>query len=551
MLLDFYGFETNPFHPSRDPQFYYASRSHREASALIRRAVEERGGLVVVTGDGACGKTSLLEALKRQEWPDGVISVTFLNPLITFSKLLHSIHERLFPDLTPAPTQNELLGQLTRELSRPSTRHWRVLLLIDEAQHLPPDTAAQLGRLLAIKNSNGRVFQIVLSGQEELNHRLEDERLSHLPALIHSRCEISALEPGEVAAYVDHRIRAALAMDADPEGFFTREALERIGAVSEGRPGRINRYCHEVLTAGARFRERPVSLATARSILPADPEEKRRSPRWLPTLAAAATVFLLVTAGWMAVGRWGKEPLQQSASDRGPAAVPTSSASQPGESPGRSELTNASEATVGEQIDDRTVFVDSGEQAAGASDAALEQRVDTWVNTLSGLESEQAALIVVGAERTPSDAALPGGSTKNGNANQFETPAAEPAIQTAERGATPDGAPRGRQPGTDDTTVRTPLVVTPSEFETLTVAPAPEPGAAITSGAQLSIVSYPAATVLVDGVSIGTTPVMGFKVGAGRHLVEVVSNGRRQVRTEVIREREHRQLSFRFDKEPP
>src|SRR5712671_1503765 len=63
MDLEFYGLAEPPFSLTSNPRFLYNSRAFAAAWASIVRAVEQREGVVVITGEGGVGKSMLCRAL--------------------------------------------------------------------------------------------------------------------------------------------------------------------------------------------------------------------------------------------------------------------------------------------------------------------------------------------------------------------------------------------------------------------------------------------------------------------------------------------------------
>src|SRR5262245_46518525 len=61
--LDFYEFARAPFGPSADSEFLYWSPARQELCRTFVRAIAERKGLMMLTGAGGVGKTTLLQAV--------------------------------------------------------------------------------------------------------------------------------------------------------------------------------------------------------------------------------------------------------------------------------------------------------------------------------------------------------------------------------------------------------------------------------------------------------------------------------------------------------
>ena len=560
MYLDFYEFESNPFHPSRDPRFYYASRSHVAAMSELDTAVAGRVGLILITGASSTGKTSLLEAAMRRDWPEGVIPIALTNPLFPFSRLLHELHERLFPELVPPATQNEMVSQIRRELQRKTTHHWNVVLLLDEAQHLPTDTAAQLGRLLKIRNPNGHAIQIVLFGQPELEDRLEEKRLEHLREIIGARSELQPLDIDETLPYVEHRIRQAAAKGTTIALPFEHDALLAIGKRAAGRPGTINRFCHEALMAGARFRERPVSLETVQSVLPPEVKNATELPRWLPAAAAVVVAFGAIVLALMFGPSFRSVDAQ------------TADLPVPDGATAMSTEANATTLPQGTNLDPPQVL--DSETDESSTEVELEQRVGNWVDTMTRIDQESGEAVTWVATDRPATELTARGRAKapantdtsfeqtsqasaSPSATQLATPAqgsASPPAAIPRDGGALTSLPATTRIASNNTTDREPIVSLRRDSSASESLSNDEQAADNTGNAvgtpSLSIVSYPIAEIWIDGENIGTTPIANYPVSVGKHFIEAVVHGRRRVFTEVLRERENRKMTLRLDERP-
>ena len=63
MYTEFFSLKEAPFNSTLDPKFFFPSPQHEQALACVVYAVQERKGLVVVTGDVGSGKTLVTQML--------------------------------------------------------------------------------------------------------------------------------------------------------------------------------------------------------------------------------------------------------------------------------------------------------------------------------------------------------------------------------------------------------------------------------------------------------------------------------------------------------
>ncbi len=140
MYLSYYGFSKEPFQMAPDPAFLFLGSSHRKALDVIRRGVENRAGLVMITGADGLGKTTVIRSATQLLASGSVRSVVVLNPRLSYGELLRVIFSQLDLDYPEGEEQFELLRRLQQVLVDERRRGRNVALFIDEAQEVPADT---------------------------------------------------------------------------------------------------------------------------------------------------------------------------------------------------------------------------------------------------------------------------------------------------------------------------------------------------------------------------------------------------------------------------
>ena len=130
-------------------------------------------------------------------------------------------------------------------------------LMVDEAERLSGDDLENLRLLSNLETPSRKLLQIVLSGQPELEQRLEDAALSQLKQRICRRCPINSLNQRETLNYIRHRLAIAGHSGSD---LFDSNAYDVIWECSDGIPRKINIICHN--TCRIAF-ERKIKIPTA------------------------------------------------------------------------------------------------------------------------------------------------------------------------------------------------------------------------------------------------------------------------------------------------
>ena len=294
MYLDFYHLNRKPFRITPDPEFLYFSPSHKEALAAIAYGVEERKGIIAVTGEVGTGKTTLLRSLLGSADPERLKSAYVYNPNVSFPVLLQTI----FQELGIPSESGEVSGRVDRfhhYLIDEYKKDNVVALFIDEAQNMPVETLENLRMLSNLESSADKLLQIVLCGQPELERLLGRNELRQLKSRIAVRATISVLSRQESLAYIHYRLSKSSRREPD---IFTKAALERIIRKAKGNPRSINILCDNALITGFGSGEKKVSFRTVGEII-ADMEGRNLPgfPGW--TIASIGLILFLAVGYWI------------------------------------------------------------------------------------------------------------------------------------------------------------------------------------------------------------------------------------------------------------
>lgn len=245
MYCQFYGLKEQPFNITADPSFFFFSKEHKEAFSHLIYGINERKGIIVVTGEIGTGKTTLCRAL-LDRLPRNIHSAFIINPHFSEVQLLKAIVTDFGID-SLAKTRLTIIFELNKFLLRAAEKGENVVLIIDEAQNLRPGELEQIRLLSNLETEKAKLIQIVLIGQPELNHRLELYHLRQLKQRIMVRYHILPLEKDEIEEYINHRLTLA---GSDGRIKFDLQAIEAVYRFSQGTPRLINFICDRALLAG-------------------------------------------------------------------------------------------------------------------------------------------------------------------------------------------------------------------------------------------------------------------------------------------------------------
>ncbi|HEY2842450.1 MAG TPA: AAA family ATPase [Bryobacteraceae bacterium] len=243
MYNAFFGFSESPFSLSPDPAFFYRSEQHEEALANLVYGVQARKGFIVLSGEVGTGKTTMLECL-RDYLDTNYIEFAFLfNSRINTDQFFEMIAYDL--DLPCTRTsKTEVLFALNTLLVEQTQEGKTVVLIVDEAHNLEWEVLEEIRLLGNLENRHGKLLQIVLAGQPELDRKLDAPNLRQLKQRVVLRCTLNPFALREAVEYIDSRMSRVGMSD---QKVFSEELMAEIHLRAQGIPRVINGVCDNLL----------------------------------------------------------------------------------------------------------------------------------------------------------------------------------------------------------------------------------------------------------------------------------------------------------------
>jgi type II secretory pathway predicted ATPase ExeA len=234
----FFGFTERPFTLVPDPDFIFWSKSHRLAYTMLEYGVLTRSPITVVTGEIGAGKTTLLQHLLKTLGQDVIVGL-ISNAQGDRGELLQWVLHALGVPFDPQASYVTLFQTLQDFLLETYAEGKRVILIIDEAQNLNVSTLEELRMLTNINSNKDELVQLVLVGQPELRQLIMRPELKQFVQRVGSSFHLSAMNAGNVAEYIGHRLRVAGGSGEE----FSPDAVTRIHELTGGVPRLINQLC--------------------------------------------------------------------------------------------------------------------------------------------------------------------------------------------------------------------------------------------------------------------------------------------------------------------
>lgn len=243
MYAHYFGFREMPFNITPDPKFLFLSPTHEEALQHLRYGINEKKGFIVLTGEVGCGKTTLCRKLLEEIDEKTIETALILNPRLSETQLLQAILRELGVERFKR-SRDGLHHQLNEHLLSRVAHGKDIVLIIDESQNMSFEALEHVRLLSNLETNTRKLLQIILIGQPELKHKLQQEQLRQLRQRVLVYYNLRSLSRAEICRYIHHRLTLA-GGGGEPE--FTFMALRKIYRHTKGIPRKINSLCDKAL----------------------------------------------------------------------------------------------------------------------------------------------------------------------------------------------------------------------------------------------------------------------------------------------------------------
>jgi type II secretory pathway predicted ATPase ExeA/chromosome segregation ATPase len=243
MYKQFFGLNQAPFNSTLETQFFFESPQHSEALASLVYAVEERKGLVVVTGEVGCGKSLVGQMLTAQIGDHSEMARLNSTHLRCGGDMLQNVCREFQLAVDTSFSTMELLAALEEFLLAQHSKQRPAVLIVDDIQTLDDAHLDQLRLLANLEVTGSKLLQIILMGQRDLHTCLSGPSGKPLRQRVFRSFHLKALSRDLTGRYINHRLSVA-GCTTNP---FVDDSVDVLHKYTAGIPRLINNLCDNVL----------------------------------------------------------------------------------------------------------------------------------------------------------------------------------------------------------------------------------------------------------------------------------------------------------------
>jgi type II secretory pathway predicted ATPase ExeA len=198
---------------------------------------------VLLSGEVGTGKTTMLECLRDFLHSQQIAFASLFNSRLTVEQFFELLSYDLELQCNRHSKTEVLLALNSMLLERAGVGRTTVLI-VDEAHNLEWDVLEEIRLLGNLENRRGKLLQIILAGQQELDRKMEAPEFRQLKQRIALRCTLRGFDVNDSVAYINSRMtRAGL----QNQSVFSLELMEEIRLRTQGIPRLINAVCDNLL----------------------------------------------------------------------------------------------------------------------------------------------------------------------------------------------------------------------------------------------------------------------------------------------------------------
>ena len=254
--LSFFGLREQPFAPTADPVYFYATREHKECLFRLWSSIDERHGIAVILGSYGTGKTTLLRKLLTGMAADQgrYTAAVLASPIPSWTSF--ALLEAVVGQFGLRPEKNSFAAYMESLTHYLLAKRDRInTLIIDDAQNLNKRGQLELLRLVQnLETQQHKLLNLVFFAQLEWMDVLQ--AAPNFEQRINMTYTLREIQLEETRRFVDFRLRQA---GATGEPLFDEGSVAIIHAYAQGNPRVIVTVCRNALLVASQIRRRRVT----------------------------------------------------------------------------------------------------------------------------------------------------------------------------------------------------------------------------------------------------------------------------------------------------
>jgi len=258
MYRAYWGLRSTPFQGGASAEDFFLSATHEEALARLHFLTDQRRRLGLVFGADGSGK-SLLLATFAQKCREAQHDVARMNLTgLSMDEFPRQLAYELGLNLAESVSSFSLWRHITDRITESGFQNRSTVVLLDDADQTSPEVLDQVLRLVHVEGPHPLPLTVILTA------RPEHDRVSFLPLTQRAdlRIELNGWELQDTAHYVTTTLDRAGSKTSP----FQDQAVERLHALAEGIPRRVNQLADLALLAGAGHELSSIDVATVDAV---------------------------------------------------------------------------------------------------------------------------------------------------------------------------------------------------------------------------------------------------------------------------------------------
>ncbi len=243
MYREYYNLTGKPFQLTPDHRFFFESDGHKRALSYLLYGIKAMEGFIVITGDVGTGKSTLLNALSDELENKHIVTAKIVTTQVQEDDLLRVVAAE-FGLAYDGVSKAVLLKNLETFFRQLAHEGKRALLLVDEAQNLPPRSIEELRMLSNFQMDNRALLQSFLLGQREFRATMRLPQFEQLRQRVIAAYHLKPMNREETEGYIIHRLKM-VGWIGNP--LFTDRAFDAVFEHTKGIPRKINVFCDRLL----------------------------------------------------------------------------------------------------------------------------------------------------------------------------------------------------------------------------------------------------------------------------------------------------------------